>query len=47
VTYRTDIVGAAADHVGPEIGPAITADFPDVLAALVGLAEAAAEPAGP
>lgn len=47
VTYRTDIVGPAADHVGPEIGPAITADFPDVLAALVGLAEAAAEPAGP
>jgi uncharacterized protein YndB with AHSA1/START domain len=39
VTYRTDIVGPAADQVGPELGPDITADFPEVLAALVALAE--------
>ena len=34
IVYRTEIVGPAADRVGPELGPAITADFPDVLAAL-------------
>ena len=34
ITYRTEIVGPAAGQVGPELGPAITADFPDVLAAL-------------
>ena len=39
VVYRTEISGPAADQVGPELGPAITADFPDVLAALVKLAE--------
>ena len=40
VTYRMEITGPAADRVGPEVGPAITADFPDVVAALVKLAEA-------
>jgi uncharacterized protein YndB with AHSA1/START domain len=39
IIYRTEIAGPAADHVGPELGPAITADFPQVLAALAGLAE--------
>jgi uncharacterized protein YndB with AHSA1/START domain len=39
VTYRTEITGPAADQVGPQLGPDITADFPDVLAALVKLAE--------
>ncbi|MFI5912243.1 SRPBCC family protein [Dactylosporangium sp. NPDC051541] len=39
VVYRTEISGPAADAVGPQVGPAITADFPDVLAALVRLAE--------
>jgi hypothetical protein len=39
VVYRTEITGPAAGQVGPELGPAITADFPDVLAALVKLAE--------
>jgi uncharacterized protein YndB with AHSA1/START domain len=39
VVYRTEITGPAADQVGPELGPAITADFPEVLAALVNLAE--------
>ena len=40
ITYRTEITGPAADQVGPELGPAITADFPDVLTALVALAQA-------
>jgi hypothetical protein len=35
VTYRTEITGAEADELGPQIGPDITADFPDVVAALV------------
>jgi uncharacterized protein YndB with AHSA1/START domain len=39
VVYRTVISGPAADHVGPELGPAITADFPDVIAALIARAE--------
>jgi uncharacterized protein YndB with AHSA1/START domain len=40
VSYRTEITGPAADEVGPQLGPAITADFPAVLAALVQRAEA-------
>jgi uncharacterized protein YndB with AHSA1/START domain len=40
IIYRTEITGPAAAQVGPEIGPAITADFPDVLAALAKVAEA-------
>ena len=39
IVYRTEITGEAADHIGPELGPQIAADFPDVLAALVKLAE--------
>jgi len=39
ITYRTEITGPAADQVGPQLGPAITADFPEVLATLVELAE--------
>jgi hypothetical protein len=34
-----EIGGSAADTVGPELGPQISGDFPDVLAALVGRAE--------
>jgi len=34
IVYRTQITGEQADHVGPQLGPEITADFPDVLAAL-------------
>jgi hypothetical protein len=41
ITYHATIDGSAADEVGPEIGPAITADFPAVIAALVERAEAA------
>ena len=40
VIYRTEITGPAADEVGPQLGPAITGDFPEVLAALIKLAEA-------
>jgi uncharacterized protein YndB with AHSA1/START domain len=32
--YRTEITGPAADVVGPQLGPQITADFPDVISAL-------------
>jgi hypothetical protein len=38
VTYRTEISGPAAETVGPQIGPAITADFPDTVAALLAAA---------
>jgi Polyketide cyclase / dehydrase and lipid transport len=41
VVYRMEISGPAADTVGPELGPAISADFPDVLAALVDRAQRA------
>jgi hypothetical protein len=39
IVYRTEIDGPAADQVGPELGPAITADFPQTVGALVRLAE--------
>ena len=39
IIYRTEITGEAAGHVGPQLGPQITADFPDVLAALAKQAE--------
>ncbi|MCX5192710.1 SRPBCC family protein [Streptomyces sp. NBC_00249] len=38
VTYRMEISGAGSDQAGPEIGPAITADWPDTMAALAKLA---------
>ena len=40
ITYRATIDGPAADEVGPQIGPGITADFPIVIAALAERAEA-------
>ncbi len=39
ITYRMEITGPAADTVGPEIGPEISGDFPEVLAALAAHAE--------
>jgi len=39
VTYRMEISGPSADTLGPEIGPEISGDFPQVLAALVERAE--------
>ncbi|WP_431895853.1 hypothetical protein [Nonomuraea sp. bgisy101] len=35
VVYRMEITGAAADELGPQIGPAVTADWPATMAALV------------
>jgi uncharacterized protein YndB with AHSA1/START domain len=40
VTYRLEITGPEVDTLGPELGPAISGDFPEVLAALVDRAEA-------
>ena len=42
VVYRMEISGPAADTVGPEVGPQISADFPETLAALVQQAERSA-----
>jgi hypothetical protein len=39
VVYRMEIGGPAADRVGPELGPQISGDFPETLAALVEQAE--------
>jgi hypothetical protein len=39
VIYRMEITGPAADRVGPELGPEISGDFPQTLAALVGRAQ--------
>ena len=39
VVYALEISGPEADTLGPQIGPEISADFPQVLAALVALAE--------
>ncbi|MHB8614123.1 MAG: SRPBCC family protein [Candidatus Dormibacteraceae bacterium] len=40
ITYRASVEGPAAGALGPEIGPAVTSDFPAVMAALAGRAEA-------
>ena len=39
VSHRLEITGPAADTLGPEIGPEISGDFPQTLAALVERAE--------
>ena len=39
VTYEMEISGPEADTLGPQIGPEISADFPQTLAALVARAE--------
>ena len=39
VSYRMQISGENADTLGPMIGPAITGDFPDTIAALIRRAE--------
>jgi uncharacterized protein YndB with AHSA1/START domain len=46
IVYRTEITGPAAGRIGPELGPQITADFPEVLASLAKLAEEAEEAEG-
>ena len=35
VVYRMEITGTGAGEIGPRIGPGITADWPDTMAALV------------
>jgi hypothetical protein len=40
ITYRATVEGATAEVLGPEIGPAVSADFPEVMAALAARAEA-------
>jgi hypothetical protein len=39
VTYRTEISGPNADEMGPQVGPAITGDFPETIDALIRLAQ--------
>jgi len=39
IVYQMEIDGPDADAVGPELGPQISADFPDVLKALAERAE--------
>jgi Polyketide cyclase / dehydrase and lipid transport len=39
ITYRMEITGPQADTLGPEIGPQISGDFPQTLAALAERAE--------
>lgn len=38
ITYRTQITGEGADALGPQLGPGVTAVFPDAVAKLVELA---------
>ncbi|MFF3070195.1 SRPBCC family protein [Kitasatospora sp. NPDC057904] len=38
VTYRMEITGDTVDLTGPQLGPAVTADWPATMAALVALA---------
>lgn len=40
VVHCLEITGAAAQEVGPELGPSITEDFPEAMAALLARAEA-------
>ena len=40
IVHRLEIVGDQADAVGPEIGPIITEDFPEAMAALLAYAAA-------
>lgn len=40
IVYRMEITGPEADTVGSELGPQISGDFPEVLAALATAAEA-------
>lgn len=38
VAYRMEITGTGADEAGPQIGPGITADWPETMASLAELA---------
>jgi hypothetical protein len=39
ILYQMEITGPQADTLGPQLGPEISADFPQVLGALVEQAE--------
>jgi hypothetical protein len=41
VTHRLEITGPAAGSAGPELGPAITEDFPEAMDALLARAQLA------
>jgi len=43
IVYRMEISGPGADEIGPTVGPQITADFPDTIAALIERAERSPE----
>jgi uncharacterized protein YndB with AHSA1/START domain len=43
IVYRMEISGPAAAALGPTLGPEITADFPDTIAALIEHAERGTE----
>jgi len=45
ITYRMEITGPQADTLGPQIGPQISGDFPQTLAALAERAERSREAA--
>ena len=40
ITHRLEITGPKAGELGPELGPAITADFPEAMEALLAYAAA-------
>jgi hypothetical protein len=44
IVYRIEISGPAAAEVGPALGPEISADFPDTIAALIERAEGLSHP---
>lgn len=39
VVHRLEISGAGSDEIAPKLGPAVTEDFPDAMAALLTMAE--------
>lgn len=41
ISYRVEVSGSAADAVGEQVGTAVSADFPQVIAALAATAAAA------
>ncbi len=41
ISYRVEVIGSAEDAVGEQVGTAVSADFPQVIAALAATAAAA------
>ena len=39
ITHTLEILGADADKIGPQLGPQISADFPETMAQLIAAAE--------